>query len=65
MDKRWNIHVDRTLLCKNLGCLGSLVVEGNVRADFLHECDFLIRASRGDDYGAVALGELNDQAEEE
>lgn len=42
MDRKCGIHVDRALLCENLGRLGSLVIEHDVCPDFLHERDFVV-----------------------
>lgn len=56
-----NIHIDRTFLLEHLVCLCSFVVEGYICANFLHECDFLIRACRGNHFEAVALRQLDDE----
>lgn len=43
---------------------GGLVVEGDVRAAFfLHELDFFFRPGRGDDFQALALGQLDHEPE--
>ena len=60
--QRHGVHVNRALLCQNLRRLHCLVVESHISTQVSQELNLFIRAGRCNDFEAVPLGELNDEA---
>lgn len=59
-----SLQVDWPMLGQHVLDAGGLVVEGDVRAAFvLHELDLCFRPGRGDDFQALALGQLDYEPE--
>jgi hypothetical protein len=62
MFSKYDEHINGTFLLQNFGCLGSLVIEGNVGTDVLHELNLLVRTSGADDLEALGFRNLDDKS---
>ena len=59
------VNIDGAVFLEDIVCLGCLVVECDVPANFFDEGNFILAACGSDDFLAVDLRQLNDSPKEE